>query len=68
MDIMVSPEVGRRLKDQLTRSGATYTVNIEDVQVKIRDINMSQPTNRASVYSEGNPACLWCSVNNSLGL
>ena len=34
VDVMVSPEVGSRLKDQLTRSGASYTVNIEDVQVR----------------------------------
>ena len=33
VDLMVSPEAGDRIKDQLTRSGASFTVNINDVQV-----------------------------------
>ena len=33
VDLMVSPEAGDRIKDQLTRSGASFTININDVQV-----------------------------------
>ncbi|XP_043237768.1 carboxypeptidase B-like [Amphibalanus amphitrite] len=41
VDVMVSPDVGRRLKEELTRSGASYTVNIEDVQEAIKRENPS---------------------------
>ena len=33
MDVMVSPEIRSQLTNQLTRSGASYTVNIDNVQV-----------------------------------
>ncbi|KAF0289369.1 Carboxypeptidase B [Amphibalanus amphitrite] len=34
VDVMVSPDVGRQLKEELTRSRSSYVVNIEDVQVR----------------------------------
>ena len=34
VDVMVSPEVRRQLTDQLTAAGASYTVSIDNVQVR----------------------------------
>ncbi|XP_043237769.1 carboxypeptidase B-like [Amphibalanus amphitrite] len=57
VDVLVAPDVGRRLKEELTRSGASYTVNIEDVQAAVEEESpvMSDTERELLVGRSGHP-------------